>query len=683
MANKDLNGIKLLNYWNPPDNAGEPIGCIATSFTFNSEFFEEDCLSRFLQMDTDPKEDGPLYLIEREEKMAQLELMSVIVDEVNCRGKRSLRWDLISFRNIHLLHSKIVVLVWSGHIRIVIGSNNLTPDGYRYNREVAGVFDFSENDGIDLKALEITLESLNTLLSSLDSKNPAVNRALKFIKRIPEFATKWKRIKYTEGIERKILNTGIGEKNLLSKLNLEIKRKNTSINDAYVVSPFYVAPEDSNPAVKMLAGLLATENKTSINWYGTTEEVGEEKRIMFVGPESLLLDSKANNVKNVRFYGIPVDELNEKNQLVKRTLHLKSIWLESDEYIFYCIGSSNFTTNGLGISKRPNFESNILYIVDKASNSKAERALRNGFPEANLLGKDIEFMKEFINSDERNQTEVQPLPTFFETAIYKHEVGVYLLELRFKAESPLLYGWKVLDEENKEMYSSNLWDVENQPISVRVEWHQSYIPSELKVVSENKEEYIWSVIAENASALPVPDELGDLPLELLIQLLATNKPLHHALRKWQKKNTNTLDLRVEELINPHDKVDVTGFLLRRTRRISYAFSMMKAQLEKPLYTKATMEWRLKGPLGVMALAKAILKEAKSEEEKVFLLAEMAIELSEVKIAEGSNCVPKRIVLDEIKSLIIEIKEHTKLIENKNSMIREYTKDAFDKALNNV
>ena len=149
MARAENNTGPLLDHWNPPAGAGDAVACLATSFTFNSEFFEEECLSRFLQLDTDPYEDGPLYLIERDEKLSQVEPISVIVDEAHCKGKRSLRWDLISFRDLQLLHSKISLLVWSNHIRIVIGSCNLTESGYRKNREIAGVFDFNASEGLD------------------------------------------------------------------------------------------------------------------------------------------------------------------------------------------------------------------------------------------------------------------------------------------------------------------------------------------------------------------------------------------------------------------------------------------------------------------------------------------------------------------------------------------------------
>ena len=57
---------RLLEAWEPPDNAGDPVGCIATTFTFDSIFFEEECLGRFLDLHFSPEEAGesrPLLLI--------------------------------------------------------------------------------------------------------------------------------------------------------------------------------------------------------------------------------------------------------------------------------------------------------------------------------------------------------------------------------------------------------------------------------------------------------------------------------------------------------------------------------------------------------------------------------------------------------------------------------------------
>ena len=66
-------GARLLDLWSPPPEAGEPVGCVATTFTFDAGHFEEQCLGRFLLMESDPAESPRTYLIEREEKLAQYE----------------------------------------------------------------------------------------------------------------------------------------------------------------------------------------------------------------------------------------------------------------------------------------------------------------------------------------------------------------------------------------------------------------------------------------------------------------------------------------------------------------------------------------------------------------------------------------------------------------------------------
>ena len=123
MDNSNKNSYaKLLDFWSPPEQAGDPIGCVATTFTFDSSFFENECLARFIGMESDPNVDGPVYLIELEEKLAGLQCASVIVDQHHCDGKRSLRWDLIPFRDSKsILHAKISLLCWSNCIRVIFG----------------------------------------------------------------------------------------------------------------------------------------------------------------------------------------------------------------------------------------------------------------------------------------------------------------------------------------------------------------------------------------------------------------------------------------------------------------------------------------------------------------------------------------------------------------------------------
>src|SRR5215216_5198725 len=88
-------GRKALDLWQTPEGAGEPLICLATTFTFDAQFFEVECLGRFIQMDSHPSETEAVgYLIEREEKLASVRAC-VFVDRRHAQAKESLRWDVL------------------------------------------------------------------------------------------------------------------------------------------------------------------------------------------------------------------------------------------------------------------------------------------------------------------------------------------------------------------------------------------------------------------------------------------------------------------------------------------------------------------------------------------------------------------------------------------------------------
>ena len=119
---EDLVRQPLLQAWVAPKEAGEAIGVLATTFTFDAGFFEEECLGRFGSVEADPRRDGAMYRIEREERLAQLRCATVVADIHHAGGSRSLRWDLLAARpKIGVMHAKIALLAWERHVRIIIG----------------------------------------------------------------------------------------------------------------------------------------------------------------------------------------------------------------------------------------------------------------------------------------------------------------------------------------------------------------------------------------------------------------------------------------------------------------------------------------------------------------------------------------------------------------------------------
>ena len=52
----------MLELWRPPADAGEPIGCLATTYTFTPGLFDEQCLARFLEIGSDPDREDQAFL---------------------------------------------------------------------------------------------------------------------------------------------------------------------------------------------------------------------------------------------------------------------------------------------------------------------------------------------------------------------------------------------------------------------------------------------------------------------------------------------------------------------------------------------------------------------------------------------------------------------------------------------
>ncbi|HKQ89129.1 MAG TPA: hypothetical protein VJZ77_00495, partial [Blastocatellia bacterium] len=117
----------------------------------------------------------------------------------------------------------------------------------------------------------------------------------------------------------------------------------------------------------------------------------------------------------------------------------------------------------------------------------------------------------------------------------------------------------------------------------------------------------WPVNALSAAALPPPAELKDLPLEALIEILTSARPLHQSLQRWLRRRQERKQGETVTALDPHKPVDTSGFLLQRTRRVSDALRALRERLERPVVSEQALTWRLRGPVGVAVLSQAICK----------------------------------------------------------------------------
>lgn len=651
---------KILDAWQPPQGAGRPVGCLATTFTFSAAFFEEECLSRFLNLESDPHDEGAVYLIEREEAMAQTACAAVLVDGHHCRGSRSLRWDLLPIRlPAGLLHAKVSLLYWESHIRLIIASANLTEDGYRRNLEIYGQLDYHYGSSSPLRCLRDTAAFLREVFEhgtgNGASASPARKRIQSFLARVLQVSSAWG-VEDDQKANPRVHTLFITPNQPHAFEQLQRIWPTSSRPDyAAVMSPFFDHEDTLPAAVDNVWNFLRRRGRAVLCFYLETESIPTSAGILIHAPQSLL-GAKPQGRPETRtcFTSIVKDPI--------RPLHAKGIGLEDDRWCLYLAGSSNFTRAGLGLIPQSNREANLVYLADSYKDQQAYKTLKQSWPDNQIIDLNAQLVQwlPVENGDETATLEEEVLPRAFDQATLGYDGQKNpVITFHFIGNPPK--GWSLGREDTDDIfYDETTWAAAGKPAMVELGWNASRPPSGFWVHwADSPGQAWWPVNVVSQSSLPPPDELKELPLEVLMLILTSARPLHQILGKViadKPKNANGPPPPPPRDLDPHKRVDTSRFLLQRTRRVSAALKGLRNRLEKPFLSRDALHWRLYGPVGVMALAEALVREAQSEEEKAFLLSELALELSRIQPQTIPGGMETQEIRDEIQGVISHLGE---------------------------
>jgi HKD family nuclease len=344
---------KLLDRWLPPEGAGQPIGCIATSFTFEPDFFEGECLSRFLGFDGVRGETSELsYLIEQEERLVEASVTAV-VDRSQNPGNRNLRWDLLAVSPPRgLMHAKVTLLAWENLVRFLVSSANLTRPAYRSNVEVAATLDASDGSDIPRSIFDDLLAALDRILALVPEAPGAqvpVTRARETMARVERLLDGYGlRTTAPRGAPKLAIIVGSPGQPVLPQL--DAVWSGPVPRNATVMSPYFDTTEDANRVGRELAGHLAKSGPRTA-WFVLPAEQLAAKTI--VRAPATITNVMPRGVET-RFHLFPFDPQGEP-----RRLHARALVLESSEWAACMVGSSNFTTAGYGIAAFSYLEVNV------------------------------------------------------------------------------------------------------------------------------------------------------------------------------------------------------------------------------------------------------------------------------------------------------------------------------------
>jgi len=672
---------KALDLWQAPAQAGEPLVCLATSFTFDAAFFEKECLGRFLQMDTDPDEDAAIsYLIEREEKLAASRV-AVMIDRRHAQSKASMRWDVLPVIVPRAAqHAKVTVLCWAGCVRVIVGSGNLTEPGYRKNLEVFGTLEATRNEG---GAVDETLAVIDFLeqvayraLGDSTHSGPK-RRVAESLALLRQHIQDWPR-RVNRNVQVKPIFGGIGN-SVFEQLSHMLP--GGPARNVDVVSPFFDRSLDDDESgsnnrrtttVETLLAAMAKRRPRQVNFYVPYED-SPDGRVRLFAPRAMV--DEALRAADLRVCKIKLVQDGEP-----RPLHAKLMVFANEGWEAWMIGSSNFTRAGCSVNAMAaNLEANLAYIVRR--NATESRTLRQVLPE--LEDDEVDLNSDAIVWEAAFDTAgegagIAMLPTGFREALFDTGSQPPCLRLSFGDNLPA--DWRITVGAGQALLGSDDW---NGVSEIRLEWMESYTPFLLGVAwTTESGSYAadWPVNVVSPATLPPPEALRHLALEDLIEILSSTRPLHIAIAQALKRRTQR---RADDLqLDPHKRVDTREYLLRRTKRVALALERLRERLERPVLNADALDWRLRGPVGALALAESFGKEARTADEAQFFLAELGLTLGRVRAARAAaGTLSASGIRKRIREIIEEIEQFTRqLAPAESAAIARYVKEAFEEAL---
>jgi hypothetical protein len=427
---------KLIDFYTPPEEGYVLESFLATTYQVDFEFFEDDLLALALGVRT-PANRGRAFRADIERRL-QTATVSVLYDLRGCPKLRraSPRIDALPVIT-RKQHAKVSLLAWVRRgegtrepvrrVRLIVGSANLTRQGFRENYECASALDFggakSRGRGPLLRAIDLVASMGRECESAqLDSQ-------------LEEFRA------FAQGVGTDPLPldapvTFVTAEDALQELSHaweELDGSNPEL--ATVVSPFWPEGSTAGAALAELISHLANPKRVDLVCRGVEAPNGRDWIPEFDPAVAAELKGKISS----RLFLIPalpsagvdedandqgdeseVDEIGRYRPsgpadkgLPRRALHAKMIWLDGKKGSVGYTGSSNCTRRGLALGAASNWEAGLIYRVSRSARARMDLL--------GIAGKGFEVMAGKLPSSKKPQKEEEsPVPNFLADIVARH-----------------------------------------------------------------------------------------------------------------------------------------------------------------------------------------------------------------------------------------------------------------------
>lgn len=624
----------LADSWSAPVNtpigeAGSPLICIASTYTFHAPFFESELLPRFLGLKFDEIEDVRPFVVEREQALATSRIC-VLVDADHLDPSQStLRWDQFPVRVPGgAQHSKVVVLIWENYARLIVSSANLTRSGYRRNREIAGVIDFYDQESSAPRRIILdTIAFLEEVSAWVRASDTAKTRLLDALKEARARVRSWRRmpadfrplerprVKFVGGLPHQ--NGGVARSPLEQLLELWGTRR---ASEVIVMTPFVGELKGAvDPVVDKLLQLPRTREITGYLVVPGHPSEKDAKR-MVIGLPRRFVEAWASawriDSDKVSTYVVPLCRAGET---ANRNLHAKGVLLVGDGAAMLLCGSSNFSPHGMGVGAA-NVEANLCYLDDPEKK-------RNGLRLGDRLPVDWErdFCEHPIwpetaeSIDDEQPTTDRSLPAAFLWGVYNQRTAVLTVAVNPSAEFPVEWSLRWPGER-----------LEEAP-SLVTHWQHPYPPDEgrivlqlaaslqganivgLRLVWRDEEGVMVSttlpVHVESGDDLLPPEEFCSLTADEILECLLSGRDLAEWVDTMERRHATGQPKALSRKLDSLRAVDTSSYILYRMRRLGAALAALGERLMRTVRTRDAIAYRLRqDPLGPRMLMEALVRE---------------------------------------------------------------------------
>jgi hypothetical protein len=653
----------LSDYWKPPadtgieDGVGEPVACLATTFEFDAGFFEEELVPRFLGLRFDHTENQRTFIIEREEALATTRV-AVLVDASKFDPRQTtLQWDQLPIQVPGgIQHAKLTLLVWERLARLIVGSANLTRQGYRRNREVFAAIDFFDSqESATLRLLRDALDFVETLCAWSRSLPAATERIRQTVQQIRMRARRWssapedfsprERPRATLVVGHPAHPAGAARSVVDQVIRLWQPRR---VKRLAVMTPLVGQRDDAEDDVlARLCDLPMARNAEG--WLIAPEKPSPEGATRRVAalPEQFARCWASRFRQNA--FVLLVPPCVERNDELPRVLHAKAILISGDLQDLLMIGSSNFTPHGMGVEAF-NCEANLVF-EDRTNTKRGGQTFdeRLGLPVdwEEAVGVEDVAWEEADQSPEDAPAGQPHLPAFFAWASYSQKTGEIRVGLDRSQDEPSDWAIRLVgqdDEQNAVLFSRGSSPNEAttlrlvldatarrvQLVALKVRWQDTNLA--------RHEAYLAVSVEHREDDLLPPEELRSLTVDGIIEcLLSGREPADWIERQdARRKRAPSTDAAIESL----RAVDTSNYLLYRAKRLGRALAAMASRIASiPRTREAIRYWLLRDPLGPVHLAEALSRDGQEQNGgplttaetgyRLYALAEIVLTLGHV------------------------------------------------------